>query len=258
MINAFRGEDMLQAYTQLAMPILVQNPLNRREKQKQRYMHGMRMISGWGGTTPANTEKSRDISLAHAFYGGSGNEAASRIGFDVTHNSGGLEDVSFLSRIFSHTETGYHSDTDLACLFRKFGHIVGDAQGSSKIPVHERVVSHMTDVVTAQVCNERDTLVKRALMLKYPRKGRNLVDKINGSIDKLYRRVAPYQEAQLTEADEAYIRHYYSDEGVLTGREEYLRLVNQIRVMPRYGAVIFSPFVDVTMASRYKMPASCV
>lgn len=166
LVDAMRGEDVLDAYTQLAMPTRSVNPDNPQEKVKLRYEHGMRLLSGSTNTTTANTHNSMNIGIIHSFFGGSYTAAALRMGFDVTETRGSVEDVCFLSRCFLKVNQRITTITDIASLIRGFGSITGDALGSSKELVCDRITRAQKDVVKGFV-HEPGYLLMKVLRAKY-------------------------------------------------------------------------------------------
>lgn len=291
--DCLRGEDMVKAYTQLAMPIRVMNPSNSSEKCKLRYNHGMRLLSGSTSTTYANTQNSMNAGFAHSFFGGSYPEATARLGLDVTGLTGKMSDVCFLSRIMSDVEGSVVVCTDLASISRSFGGIVSDALGSKKIPVCDRIQAHCEGVVKGHV-NEPNTLFMHALRVKYNADNVAREPEVvpHGFYDTLFNDVSgvpitpsnkgvkkqphvkrvvnaligfcggdgmPYTEADIGELDREIVRHYYgSADRESQGIAEYISCCNMIRVAPAYGSQIFSKFIDAAMAKRYGMQGSCM
>lgn len=272
LVDRFRDEDVIHAYAQCAYPVKFVNPMEPNEYGYFRSQHGMRLISGSVLTTYKNCAKSSTVGLSHVFYGGGFESAASFIGMDVTTVIGKLEDVTFLSKIMYRLDTGEISVcTDVASLMRSFGRITGDANGSSKIPVHTRVMEHQSGVVKGYI-HEPDSqfiLAMRAGHIEPSGGLDTLTKKINIAVRSVQslaghtatelRRLREI-EGNLTAHDHGLIRHYYGSdpENIIEGRGDYIRLIKMIQDTPAYGYTIFSRFVDAAMRKRYGMAATVI
>jgi len=254
LMDRFRGEDVITAYAQLAYPVRFQNPMAAEEFMFARYRHGMRLISGSVATTYANCNRSLETGFAHAFYGGSFTEAASRIGVDVTSVTGKITDVGFLSKIFYHGANGEMcAALDHASILRKFGRVAGDVGGSPKVStISQRMVDHSIGVVKGHV-GEPKSLLIRSLRMRYNDKGGRL-----GSVKRAFKAFHQYTESDLNSHDVGALLHYYGEEEMQQGIRDYLVLVNQIRKMQLYGSTVFSRYVDTTMRVRYAMAPAVV
>jgi len=272
--DRYNGEDVLDAYSQLAYPVKFMSPVDRKKFIYARPKHGMRLPSGSPITTFGNSNKSDEIGLAHAFYGGDFATCAELVGTEVTTKTGGIEDVSFLSKIFFRSTEEESCEQphklrailDLASVLRKFGHIVGDAPGRSKVPVCDRIVKATQEVVAGYI-GEPDYLLMRVLRSKFNKDPvRTALEKgiktiFNSDKISIIRRLVcndRYTEKDLNEIDYGIIRHYYGKSELDIGSAEYLRCVNDTYRSADYGDVITSRFVDRTMAMRYGMsPCTC-
>jgi hypothetical protein len=252
LMDRFRGEDVSDAYAQLAYPVKFVNPTKKSEYGFFRARHGMRLPSGSVLTTYGNSRKSEGVGLAHAFYGGTFTQCATNVGCEVTTVEGSLERVSFLSKIFYRgSEGNIECALDLASIARKFGCIVGDAPGKSKTLVCDRILQASREVVAGHV-NEPDSLFMRSLREKFGR--HNTLEKLL----KVFRFGDRFDESDLTYIDMGILAHYYAPEDMMEGMEAYLYCVNQLMRAPEYGATIYSRFVDKTMEIRYGMAPTVV
>jgi hypothetical protein len=250
LIDRYRGENVIQAYSQLAYPVKLVNPTCPTEYGYFRPTHGMRLPSGSVATTTLNSKKSEGVGVAHAFYGGTYEQAAADMGCEVTTKYGTIEKISFLSKIFYRdNDDNIQCALDLASIARKFGGITGDALGSHKIPVWKRIVEHSIGVVEGHV-HEPPTLFMKVLRKKYSK----VVDPTSYKtrVKRFFKSDKPkYTYDSLTNLDLSILSHYYEEEEMSDGIEQYLSCVNQLREAPQYGATMYSKFIDRTMATRY-------
>lgn len=254
LVDRYRGENVLNAYSQLAYPVKFVNPNLKTEFGFYRSRHGMRLPSGSVLTTYGNSKKSEGVGLSHAFYGLSFQESATKMGCEVTTVEGELEDISFLSKVFYRDLDGkIECALDLASVARKLGCLVGDALGSKKVPVCHRIVDATIEVVKGHI-HEPNSLFMTALRRKF--------DTRESTYDSLKRKFGIgrklFKESDLTYIDFGILSHYYDKESMMEGIADYLRCVNQLMEAPQYGATIYSSFVDRTMKVRYGMAPTVV
>lgn len=252
LVDRFRGENVKAAYAQLAYPVKFVNPNRKTEFGFFRARHGMRLPSGSVLTTYGNSRKSEGVGLAHAFYGETFMQCATKVGCEVTTVEGRLERISFLSKVFYRgLDGGIECALDLASIARKLGCIVGDAPGTRKVLVCDRIVQATREVVAGHV-NEPDSLFIKSLREKF---------KVQTKMEKLklaLTRKVVYKESDLTYVDTGILSHYYGVEDMPRGIDEYLRCVNQLVSAPEYGATMYSRFIDKTMEVRYGMAPTVV
>jgi hypothetical protein len=243
--------DPVEAYAQLANPIIVTNPQNENEKIVMRSKLGMIRCSGGIGTTYGNSKGSFLVILSHALSGLTQDikKSAADVGFNVTYNAEewSLEQSCFLSRFrYEDIVNGvaqWNRMTCLASIARNFGRATGDLPGSSKKRVDQRWMEYIQGVVAGYV-NEPDSLFMRSLRVKYGRTS------IRGFYDMC-------RSNTLSHIDHGIIRHYYNPDEYDSGIQEYLATINLIQTSPAFGTVIASAFIDRIMAKRYGMASVC-
>jgi hypothetical protein len=261
LVDRYRGEDVVEAYSQLAYPVKLVNPTCTSEYGFFRPTHGMRLPSGSVATTTLNSKKSEGVGVAHAFYGCSYELAAERVGCEVTTKYGELEEISFLSKVFYRRPSDKRIECalDLASVARKFGAIVGDARGKGSTPVWKRIVDASIGVVKGHV-NEPDSAFIKALRKRYA----EVDSKVKMARQSLKRYVGikkkpTWTRDDLTYIDHGILSHYYTAEEVGDiGIDQYLAALNQLNDAPQYGAVMFSKFIDRTMQVRYGLAPTVV
>lgn len=241
-----RNERVREVFKQMALPIVFVNPAERKEYIRLRYKHGMRMVSGSVATTYINSAKSLDLMLATHFLRHSAEDSCLSQGFVVTSKIGTLEDVSFLSRYYTSAGGRVKAYYDVACWMRKFGKITGDAPGSSKTPVHKRIIEHSRGV-SHQMATLSESKIAALLDAKYAKT----------RLGKLGMAQFFVMQRKLNEEDMALIRYYYGEAGIQQGIEEYCSTLEVIRNSPRYGAVIMTAFIDRAMLVKYGMSGVC-
>jgi hypothetical protein len=238
--------DPLEAYAQLANPLLLINPSKETEKILLRSTLGMIRCSGGIGTTYGNSKGSFLVILAYALRGRevSVEVAARDVGFNVTFDEFTPNESCFLStfRYDGPDSRGVVRGQRMKCLAsiaRNFGRCSGDLPGRNNIRISDRWLEYVRGVVKGYV-GEPDSLFLRSLRVKY--------DSLS-----LTRICDSLKSNSLSCIDRGIIRHYYNDEDQERGAEEYLACVRLIQSSPAFGSVIACPFIDQIMKKRYKM-----
>lgn len=244
--------DPSRLYASLANPLLLVNPINEREKLLLRSKCGMLRVSGAINTTYGNCKGSFCPILSYALSGTDVGivECARRVGFNVTSEL--FSDVrksTFLSKFRVPLSNRDGSPkiqvvTCFASILRNFGRCTGDLPGSMKEPVCDRWKRYVRGVVKGYV-GEPDSLLMRELRTKFD----------GGVLRSLYCAISSVRPGGLSDLDVGIVAHYYEEEEMELGIDEYRRCAALIHDMPAFGSVVACAFVDRVMKKRYGMEA---
>lgn len=251
-----RGEVPVEAFAQLANPLMVTNPNDISQYGLFRRRYGMQMCSGSVHTTYGNSKMSANVGLTLLFAsGGSYEDLARGVGMTVTTLEGDLTDVTFLSKNFYSVGEDVFAYTDLASLLRKLGRATGDVNGSNKVPIDIRFDDHNSGVVKGWV-HEPGSQILDVLRRKY-------IDEkpVYAKCFGVWIRTNPLssikmpslQKIEMNDLEKAYIAHYYGPDEQDLGYSEYAALVNMCEQANTFGVIIKSRFIDRIMKRRYGM-----
>lgn len=258
------GEVPVNAFAQLAKPLLLVNPNNIEQYGVLRRRHGMQMCSGSVHTTYGNSKMSMNVALSLLFNRSvEYDSAASSVGMNVTSLYGELEDVTFLSKNFYLSEDDKGDQvvkvfSDLASLCRKVGRCTGDVEGRTAMPICVRFDDHNRGVVQGWCHEPKSTFIdimRERYVDKQPKYIKFFGKYIRKDVPELVKtkfRGDRYTHSDLNEVDSAIIRHYYPDDPEI-GFTHYRTFLNMISTADTYGTLIKSRFVDRIMSRRYGM-----
>lgn len=238
-VDLSHGYPIAETYSQLARPIELVNPANRKEKVVICATTGMNQASGHIGTTGTNSLASKllaVLTIQHCLDEGYV-KSAERLGFlvDPTKDDVPLEEGTFISRVITTDDDGqYRMFSDPASLLRNWGEKDGDFEGKGTRHIADRWVDHVEGVVKGMI-NEPESRLLRQL--------RRLCGLCHGTDAHRW-------------IDDAYIRRYYADDAD-NGRTEYddfIGTLDKIKcVRDMYNHILVHGFVDRLMKKRYGM-----
>lgn len=251
-----RGEKAIIPFAQLANPLFLCNPNDLTQYATLRRTHGMQMCSGSVHTTYGNSKMSMNVGLSLFFnpdldY----SDAARTIGMNVTSLTGGLSDVTFLSKNFYRDGHRISCYTDFASLLRKIGRATGDVNGKSAVPVDIRFDDHNEGIVKGWVHEPASKIVDMARQ-KYIIDRPHYVKVFKRYIKKptvnLFSAATQIIQRDMSPVDCAAIRHYYP-ENFEQGLTDYANLLELMEKSDTFGTLIKSNFIDTIMKRRYGM-----